>query len=266
MRQAANVNKNGHGPRYGLRVFSYAMYAGFNGVETILIALLGFYMTNSLFLGAGIAGALVAAAKVFDGFTDVIGGMIVDRTHTKWGKARPYALAAVAMWIMAIILFSANPSWSNGVKCAYVFVSYVLTDSVFRTLAEVADPVHYRHGFNVKEQMDSVAFWGTIGGLMATLAGIFLPQLMVAYMAVQHGWTIIAAMVGIPGIIFCLMTLFFIPETEEVEEAKAFENTLSVRESMKYLFRNKYIFIYLCAPGPSLGILLDLRTKFLFGL
>ena len=244
MREATAVNKKGHGKNYGLRVFAYAMYAGFNGVETIIIAFLGFYMTNSLFLGAGIAGALVAVAKVFDGFSDLVAGALVDRTHTRWGKARPYAFAGVAMWIAVVLLFSAAPSWSNGLKIAYVFVMYLLTDTVFKTLVTAADPAHYRHGFNAKEQMDSVAIWGTVGGLIATVAGIILPQLLVSYAFIEHGWTIITVILAVPGIVFCMLKFFVIPETEEVEEVTVSKEQMTLSASVKYLFRNKYIFIY----------------------
>ena len=254
----STVNKKGHGRHYGLRVAAYSLYAGFNGVQTICIAYLSFYMTNSLFISALAAGVVVALAKVFDGFSDVAAGLIIDRTHTKWGKARPYALVGVLMWAAIVALFSAVPTWSNGLKCIYVFVMYVLTDSVFKTLVSAADPVHYRHGFNIKEQMDSVAIWGTFGGLFAVVAGILLPTMIASYAVIEHGWTIIMLILAIPGAIFSLMKFFFIPETEnpdEPEEAEKPEGPrMSVGDSLKYLFRNKYIFIYGIAVGDRSSV------------
>ncbi len=249
MGETGAVNKKGHGKNYGLRVFAYSMYAGFNGVESIVIALLSVYMTNSLFLAAGVAGALIAGAKVFDGFTDIVAGMIVDRTKSRWGKGRPFTWFAVFMWIAVVVLFSGRAEWPNAVKCAYVFIVYVLTDSVFRTLVEAADPVHFRRGFNGKEQMDSIAFWGTIGGLIAICAGIAIPTLLAKFMAAPNGWTIIALIFAVPGMIFSILKFFFLPETqtEEVELEKKTVQKMSVGESLKYLFRNKYIFIYALA-------------------
>ena len=35
---------------------------------------------------------LIAASKLFDGFTDVFFGSLIDKTHTKLGKARPWMI------------------------------------------------------------------------------------------------------------------------------------------------------------------------------
>lgn len=155
-----NKKNNGHYRNYMLRVISYALFAGFNGVETVVIAYLSYFMTDSLLLAAGITGAIIAGAKLFDGVSDVVAGYLIDRTHTRWGKARPYSLFSALMWISIVLLFTVPHSFSTPLKCIYLFVIYLLTDTVFRTLAVTADPVHYRHGFNKKEQIDSIAIWG----------------------------------------------------------------------------------------------------------
>lgn len=205
--------ENGHDKNYAIRVLAYTLYCGFNGLETIIIAYMTYYLTNSLFLSAGIVGGLVAVAKLFDGVSDIVAGFLIDHTHTRWGKARPYGLFAIAMWITVVLLFSTPVSWSTGAKCVYVFIMYLLTDTVFRTLVLAADPVHYRHGFNKKEQMDSVAIWGTVGGAIAIVGSIAIPILVNVYQFQDHGWTIIAAALAVPAAVFSSLKVFCIPET-----------------------------------------------------
>ncbi len=52
-----------------------------------------YFATNSLALTAAAISTGVAIKTAIDAVTDLIMGTIVDRTHTKYGKARPYVLA-----------------------------------------------------------------------------------------------------------------------------------------------------------------------------
>lgn len=59
-------------------------------------------------ISAGAVGMIMLISRVFDGFSDVLMGTIIDRTHSKYGKARiwilrlavPYALAAIVLFTM----------------------------------------------------------------------------------------------------------------------------------------------------------------------
>ena len=48
------------------------------------------YMTDAVGLNPGITGTLIMASKLLDGITDVFFGSLIDRTHSKMGKARPW--------------------------------------------------------------------------------------------------------------------------------------------------------------------------------
>ena len=50
------------------------------------------YLTGTLGLDSAIIGSLMLASKVLDGISDVIFGTLIDRTHSKLGKARPWML------------------------------------------------------------------------------------------------------------------------------------------------------------------------------
>lgn len=45
------------------------------------------YLTDTIGLNAGVIGVLIAVSKIFDGVTDIIFGTLIDKTHTKMGKA-----------------------------------------------------------------------------------------------------------------------------------------------------------------------------------
>ena len=58
----------------------------------LLTSFVMIYLTDSIGLSAGIVGTLIMISKFFDGFTDIIFGNLMDRTHSKMGKARPWML------------------------------------------------------------------------------------------------------------------------------------------------------------------------------
>ena len=50
------------------------------------------YLSNAVGLNTAIIGVLMMVSKIFDGFTDIIFGNLMDRTKSKMGKARPWML------------------------------------------------------------------------------------------------------------------------------------------------------------------------------
>lgn len=60
-----------------------------NVVYAFLTSFVMIYLTDSVGLAAGIVGTLIAVSKLFDGFTDIFFGSMIDKTHSKMGKAKP---------------------------------------------------------------------------------------------------------------------------------------------------------------------------------
>ena len=60
-----------------------------NVVYAFLTSFVMIYLTETVGLASGIVGTLIAFSKLLDGFTDVFFGSLIDKTHTKLGKARP---------------------------------------------------------------------------------------------------------------------------------------------------------------------------------
>ena len=66
--------------------------AGCNFVWTTVGSFLTLYYTNSVGISAAAAGTLMLLTRLLDGISDLIMGSIIDRTNTRWGKARPWIL------------------------------------------------------------------------------------------------------------------------------------------------------------------------------
>ena len=60
-----------------------------NVVFAFLSSFIMIYLTNTVGLNAGVIGSLIAFSKILDGVSDVFFGSMIDKTHSKMGKARP---------------------------------------------------------------------------------------------------------------------------------------------------------------------------------
>ena len=65
---------------------------GCNIIYTAMSAFLLFYYTDYAGVSALAVGTIMMVSRIFDGISDIIMGVIVDRTKSKFGKARPWIL------------------------------------------------------------------------------------------------------------------------------------------------------------------------------
>jgi Na+/melibiose symporter-like transporter len=70
--------------------------------------------------------AIVTITKIFDAASDPLVGSIIDRTHTRWGKLRPFVLfSAAPVAILTGLLFSV-PNTTEPLKLVFFGVCYLL--------------------------------------------------------------------------------------------------------------------------------------------
>ena len=78
-------------------------------VYTMISMYLMFYLTDVLNLDTKVlwwVTAIILGARIFDALNDPVMGVIVDNTHTKWGKYKPWILTGIiAAGILTILLF-----------------------------------------------------------------------------------------------------------------------------------------------------------------
>ena len=95
------------------------------------------YLTDVLGLGAGFLLVLTPIARLWDGINDPMMGTIVDNTHTKMGKYRPWILRGSLLNSIVLVLLFTNPLKLDGVALmAYVAVMYIAW-GMTNTLADI---------------------------------------------------------------------------------------------------------------------------------
>ena len=66
--------------------------SGCNFVWNVLALFMTIYYTDSVMISAVAVGGIMLASRIFDGISDLVMGAILDKTKTRWGKARPWIL------------------------------------------------------------------------------------------------------------------------------------------------------------------------------
>ena len=144
------------------------------------LAYLAVFYTDTFGLTAAAAAMLFLVVRLSDGVSDIVMGMIADRTNTKWGKFRPWILWSTPVLGLFMVLCFTTPNFSENGKLAYAYFTYIGL-----TLAYTLNNVPYSALMGVMTDSDTertslsgFRFAGAfIGGLL--VMG-FLPDL-VAY-------------------------------------------------------------------------------------
>lgn len=240
-------------------------------VDVLVMMQLTFYATDIVGLPAALVGGLFLAAKIFDGITDLLAGFIIDRTNTRWGKARPYELFIVPSWLLTIAIFS-TPEMSTFWQATYLFVLYTLIQSVCHTFLNGSEGVYLKRSLRGQVRYAKVlSRQGVFIILFASVASVMLPQLMATWGTQPGGWTMIALVYGIPMMILGLVRFFTVKELPEDEVDHVTEERVGVKDALKALIRNKYVFV-LAALVLLANIITNMSTivgayyfKYVFG-
>ena len=96
--------------------------------QTFILFLLYFY-TDVFGLPAAAVGTMFLVTRIWDAFFDPIVGMLSDRTHTRWGKFRPFLLwFALPLGLIGALAFT-TPGFGTPGKLIYAYVtcSFMMT-------------------------------------------------------------------------------------------------------------------------------------------
>lgn len=89
------------------------------------LAYLAVFYTDTFGLAASAAAILFLVVRLSDGVTDIIMGMIADRTHTRWGRFRPWILWSTPFLGAFMVLCFTTPDLSDNGKLIYAYVTYI---------------------------------------------------------------------------------------------------------------------------------------------
>lgn len=100
-------------------------------------SLLTLFYTDYAGVSIATVGLVFLISRFFDGTSDVIMGILVEKTHSRWGKARPWILWMSIPYVICSIALFTVPQTSNTLQFWYLFVTYNLLGTVCYTAINV---------------------------------------------------------------------------------------------------------------------------------
>lgn len=214
-------------------------------INLIMLNYLSIYATDTLGLKAEMVGILLLASKLVDACTDLVAGWLVDNTHTKLGKARPYELCIVGMTVCTLLIFCCDPAWATGVKYAWLFLFYLFTFSIFATLrAAAATPYTIRHFSNNSVLIRKVASYGGIITMAGSMAcSVIFSKLKANFITDSAHWIMAVALVMVPATLIGVLRFLFCKEDPSVDAAST-QVPIRPKEILMLFRRNKYVWLF----------------------
>lgn len=92
------------------------------------------FYSNIYGLSLADTGILLLVTRIWDAVSDPMMGIIADRTHTRWGKYRPYLLWAALPFAVCGVLMFTTPDWGATGKLVWAYVTYILMMTVYTAI------------------------------------------------------------------------------------------------------------------------------------
>lgn len=222
-----------------------------NVVYAFLTLFVMVYLTDTIGLASGIVGTLIALSKLFDGFTDIFFGSMIDKTHSRLGKARPWMLYGyIGCAVTLVACFAIPTSLGKTAQYAWFFIAYTLLNGVFYTANNIAySALTSLVTKNSKErvQMGSYRF------IFAFSTSLLIQAITVGFVEKCGGdaaaWRLVAIIYAAIGLIvntISALSVKELPEEELNEGEQAGEaEKYGLVQAFKLLVKNKF-YLMIC--------------------
>ena len=199
------------------------------------------FYTDTVGIAMAAVGTMMLIARIFDGATDLIMGAIVDKTKSKYGKARPWVLwSAPFMFIGLVLLFTIPSGLNDGGKLAYAYVSYIFMNCFVYTANNLPyNALLSRMTLNVQDRATtaSIRFIMTQATTLAITAAT--PFLTAAY-----GWVITAATYGAIEVVMLLICFVFCKEhIGEADDGQVKVESVPLGVALPSVLKNQYFYL-----------------------
>jgi sugar (glycoside-pentoside-hexuronide) transporter len=101
----------------------------------LIFCVISFYIlkfyTDVYGLSAAAAGTILLLARCIDAFDAPLWGILFEKTHSRWGKSRPWFLWLCVPFAIFGVLTFVTPGLSGTAKIAYAGATYVVTSILY---------------------------------------------------------------------------------------------------------------------------------------
>ena len=209
---------------------------GNNIIFSLINTYLLIFLTDSFGIGAAAVGTLFLVARIIDGITDPIMGVIVDNTNTKIGKSRPYLFAVPIFISITTIMCFSTPDLSYSNKIIWMYASYILWGISFTAM----DIPYWSLSANITRSSEGKTKIVTSARTIAYVGGFIISTLTIPLVSVLKSWTKVAIIYSLLASIFIWITAFGTKEitttvTTKKKEKQGFKQFINLLKTNKPL-------------------------------
>ncbi len=128
MAEGAGEVRAAPGGPVGLSLLERASYGlgdlGFSLAYNMAGAFLLYYYTNVVMLPAAAVGTIFLIARLMDAVIDILVGVAVDKTRSRWGRTRPYFLFTAVPYVAIFVAVFSVPDWGQNAQLVYAFLTF----------------------------------------------------------------------------------------------------------------------------------------------
>ena len=199
------------------------------------------YYTDTALIGAGAIATMFLVCRIFDGITDLMMGAVVDKTSTKWGKARPWLIASAPLTLIGIVLLMNVPmGLGDSGKLVYAYVTYIFMNCIVYTIYGISNTALLPLMTHDSGESTMLATFSAVGNnLIGLIAGSAITPLVLNF-----GWQVSSVVLGA---VACVLILFsaLINKEVDVEADGPSKETLPMSQQLPAVLKNKYFWLLL---------------------
>lgn len=219
-------------------------------LNAVLATYLNVYYTDVLKLTHVWGGAFLVVfpivSKIIDAITNVCMGYIIDRTHTREGKARPWLLLSAPLLTVTGILLFTVPRGSETVQVIWVMVSYNLFYSFAYTIFNMSHGLMVPLSIRDTTQRGSLSVFNQISNIMMTgiLVALVFPMVIMPIIGADQGkWIALMSLLSILALPLTLVEYYFTKERVTLETQAEEAVPVPLKQQLMAIFTDRYMLL-----------------------
>ena len=214
-----------------------------NILFSITTVILTFFYTDVVGVSAAAVGAIIGVSQVFNGASDIVAGFIVDRTHSKYGRARPWLLYMSIPYAITFVLLMTVPNVAPFAQLIYIFITYNLLMTVVYTMLQISfSTLTTLLSWDQKERSRLSIVRMTMSPIANIAVTLTFLKVVNAMGGDQAAWVKVTAVYALIAAALMLWCFFHTEERVDLPDKPGNER-LPIKTALKVLFQNKYFWI-----------------------
>lgn len=223
---------------------SYALGRGAQGMSTSTMnsSTVNYFLTNLLNIDTGLVASIRLWCGLWDAFNDPLMGVLVDKTHTKDGKMRPYIKYAPYLCaLFTALTFFNSSSFSYVWRVIFAIVALVGWDMSYTAFDIPIGALAFSITPSGIERTKLFGISSIVRAVAGALPGAIIPVALLFPYFAEHtkGAYVTAAVIAFFGIILLSRPTYY----NTKERASYSENEPTVGQCFKLLLKNRPLFM-----------------------